>query len=50
MSLTELKTFTRQNMAASQIKASGLDLRSRESWEALAQIACQNYLAAECDD
>lgn len=50
MSIAELKQFTLSHVSQAQIKALNLDLRRRESWEALAQVACSNYMAAENDD
>lgn len=48
MQLANLKTFVRSILTESEIRAFGLDLRQRESWEVLAD-RCKEYAAAAQD-
>jgi hypothetical protein len=48
MQLTELKAFVKSHLTESEIKAFGYDLRTRESWETLAD-RCKEYAAAKLE-
>jgi hypothetical protein len=48
MNLAEIKTFVRSILTESEIRAFGLDLRQRDSWEVLAD-RCKEYAAAAQD-